>query len=133
MAEKRSKRLARLVAVQRRLEEMAEADLAETNRERDRVRDAVEGTVGAMGSMDDVHLMFSRVYAVRIASLTMKDQRLQGLAGAQERRLKTERTRRDRLEERGRSADAAERRAEEDEDLYDLAERAGGTPRSSLP
>lgn len=125
MAGKRSERLGRLVEVQRRIERIAEADLIETNRERDRVLGSIEGTVSAMGSLSGTHILFSQVYARRIAALTTKAQRLHGLAGVQERRLSTERAKGDRLEDGLRSARVAEERSSEDEQLYDLLDLIG--------
>ena len=125
MARKASEKLGRLVQVQRRIEQAAEADLAETNRERDRVLGSIEETVGAMGSLHSTHLDFSRIYARRIAALTTREHRLHGLAGVQERRLSGERAKAERLEEGLRSAEDAEARAAEDEQLYDLLDQIG--------
>lgn len=125
MARKRSERLERLVEVQRRIEQLAEVNLSETRRERDRVRRSMEGVVDALGSFGGVHVMFSQVYARRIAALTMKEQRLEGLAGVQERRLRAEQAKGDRLEDGLKAARAAEERADTDEELYDLIDRLG--------
>ncbi|HET7411053.1 MAG TPA: hypothetical protein VFJ18_00210 [Pararhizobium sp.] len=134
MAGKRSEKLERLVKVQRHIEELAEADLAETNRERSRARQALEETVAAMGSISPTHQVFSPVYARRIAVLSMKEQRLSGLAAAQERRVLSERAKADRLTERMGTARTEEMRAEEEETLYDLIDRIGlGNSGSSLP
>ena len=126
MAKKQSDKIRRLVDVQRRIEQMAEAELAETTLERRRLSEAIDETVEAMGSVDGLHLGFSEVYARRITTLTLKDQRLQGLASVQERRVRSERAKGDRLDVKLGEAVAAEDRTSEDEGLYDLIDQLGG-------
>lgn len=134
MAGRRSEKLKRLVKVQRHLEELAEAELAETNRKRARIRQSLEDTVAAMGSISPTHQVFSPLYARQIAVLSTREQRLSGLAAAQERRVLSERAKAERLAERMGDARTEELRAEDEEALYDLIDRiGGGKPGSSLP
>lgn len=126
MAEPRSTKLKRLVAVQRQVERLAEGDLAGTNRERARIAETIEETVAAMGSMSPTHQLFTPVYARRIASLTVIGEQLKSLAGVQEKRVMRERVKGDRLEERRNMAQAAETREAEDESLLDIIDQITG-------
>jgi len=125
MAEARSAKLKRLVAVQRQLERLAEADLAETNRERDRIDAAVDGAIAAMNSLAPTHRVFSHLYAQRVGTLTVRGQRLDGLASVQQQKFRAERAKADRLQESMREARAIEDREAEETALHDLIDRIG--------
>jgi len=133
MAEPRSRKLKRLVKVQRQLERLAEMDLAETNRERDRISAAIDGVVGAMNSLAPTHRVFSHIYAQRVGALTVRNQRLDGLASVQEQKLLVERSKADRLHETMMEESAAEEREAEDASLYDLIDQIAAGRGSSLP
>lgn len=133
MPELRSRKLKRLVKVQRQLERLAEMDLAETNRERDRLTAAIDGAVDAMNSLAPTHRVFSHVYAQRVGALTVRNQRLDGLASVQEQKLLVERSKADRLQETMKHERAAEEREAEDTSLYDLIDQIAAGRGSSLP
>lgn len=133
MAEPRSRKLKRLVAVQRQLERMAELELAETSRERARLAQSLTDVVDALESMAPEHRVFSHLYANRVATLTVRDGRLAGLENVQEAKLLSERIKADRLQEAAQGARAAEEREAEEESLYDLIDRIGSGSGSSLP
>ncbi len=133
MARKRSQALGRIVEVQRRMAQLREADLARTNRERDIVIASIEETVAAMESMSGTQLAFSQIHARRITAQTTKEQRLKGLARVQERQLRSERAKGDRLEDAMNSARAAEERESDDEELYDLLDQIDAARSAQAP
>lgn len=121
-ADTRSKKLKRLVNVQRHLEKMAEGDLAATNQQRQEVADSMEKVIDAIGSMTPVHMQFSKTYAERFGRLMVKDQQLFGVQQVLEARVLRERTKGDRLEDQMKDARADEDRERDDNDIYDLLE-----------
>ncbi|NLS02412.1 hypothetical protein HGP14_03370 [Rhizobium sp. P32RR-XVIII] len=132
MAEKtRSEKLKRLVAVQRHLEQMAEYDLAETNRQRAEVSRSIDDVVTALGSMDPIHRAFSQNYADRFERLSTKDKQLTGMEQLHEMRLQQERAKGDRLEESMENALEEERREADDNAVYDIIDQKFATPASS--
>ena len=132
MAEKtRSEKLKRLVAVQRHLEQMAEYDLAETNRQRAEVSRSIDAVVTALGSMDPIHRAFSQGYADRFERLSTKDKQLTGMEQLHGMRLQQERAKGDRLEESMMDALEAERREADDNAVYDIIDQKFATPASS--
>lgn len=132
MAEKtRSEKLKRLVAVQRHLEQMAEYDLAETNRQRADVSRSIDAVVTALGSMDPIHRAFSQSYADRFERLSTKDKQLTGMEQLHEMRLQQEKAKGDRLEESMKDALEAERREADDNAVYDIIDQKFATPASS--
>jgi hypothetical protein len=132
MAEKtRSEKLKRLVAVQRHLEQMAEYDLAETNRQRAEVSQSIDTVVTALGSMDPIHRAFSQSYADRFERLSTKDKQLTGMEELHEMRLQQEKAKGDRLEESMKDALEAERREADDNAVYDIIDQKFATPASS--
>jgi hypothetical protein len=132
MAEKsRSEKLKRLVAVQRHLEQMAEYDLAETNRQRDEVSRSIDAVVTALGSMDPIHRAFSQSYADRFERLSTKDKQLTGMEELHAMRLQQERAKADRLEESMKDALEEERREADDNAVYDTIDQKFATPASS--
>jgi D-serine dehydratase len=116
----RSEKLKRLVAVQRHLEKIAESDLAATTRQRQEVSQTMEVVLDAIGSLDDLHRIFSQHYAERFSRLTIQDSQLAGMQNLHERRVLKERTKGDRLEEQMRDARADEDRESDDNAIYDL-------------
>jgi hypothetical protein len=129
----RSEKLKRLVAVQRHLERMAEHELAETARQRVEVGQSMERVIGAIGSLDPVHMVFSQHYADLFGRLTLKDQQLVGMQTLIEMKVVKERTKADRLEDHMRDARAAEMRESDDNAVYDVIDQqfASATPASS--
>lgn len=131
--ESRSKKLKRLVNVQRQLEKMAESDLAATTRQRQEVAESMEVVIEAIGAMDGVHRLFAQNYAERFGKLTLRDQQLTGVQRMQEIRVLRERTKGDRLEGHMKEARMEEDRQQADESIYDLIDMQNmlATPASS--
>lgn len=127
----RSKKLKRLVAVQRHLEKMAESELAATTRHRAEVAQSMEVVIEAIGSMEPVHRQFSQNYAERFGRLTLKEQQLESVQQIQENRVLKERTKADRLEEHMKEARDLEDREAADQAIYDLLEITLSAPASS--
>lgn len=121
--EVRSKKLKRLVTVQRHLEKMAESDLAATSRQRIEVGDQMDTVIDAIGNMDNaIHRAFSHNYSERFSRLMVKDQQLAGMQVVQENRVLRERTKGDRLEENMDEARSLEDREAADNEIYDMIE-----------
>jgi hypothetical protein len=118
----RSKKLKRLVALQRHVEKMVEGELAETTRQRTEVGEQMDMVINAIGSMTPVHMQFSKGYSERFSRLMIKDKQLSGVQQVQETRILRERTKGDRLEEQMQEARGLEDREKEDEAVYDLLE-----------
>lgn len=134
MAEQnRSQKLKRLVAVQRHLEQMAEQELAEATRQRTEVGNSIDQVVGAIGSVEIVHMAFSQQYAWRLGRLTLRDQQLEAMQKMIETNVLKERTKANRLEERMLEARADELRESDDNAVYDIIDQqfAAGAPASS--
>ena len=132
MAEQnRSKKLKRLVTVQRYLEKMAESELAATTRHREEVAQSMEVVIEAIGSMDPVHRQFSHNYAERYGRLRIKDQQLEIVQQFQENKVLKERTKGDRLDEHMKDARDLEDREASDQAIYDLLEITLAAPASS--
>jgi hypothetical protein len=129
----RSKKLQRLVAVQRHLERMAEHELAEAGRQRTEVGESMDRVIDAIGSVDLVHMAFSKQYAHRLGQLTLRDQQLDAMQKVIETNLLKERTKADRLEEHMLDARAQEFRESEDNAVYDIIDQqfAAATTASS--
>jgi hypothetical protein len=119
----RSEKLARLVKVQRHLENMAEADLAATTRVRAEIQQNLDAVVEAIGSISPIHQIFTSLYSTQIGRLTMKDQQLVNVQSTHEARMRKEKAKGDRLDENRKEARAAEDRIAEDNDIYDLIEQ----------
>lgn len=127
----RSQKLARLVAVQRYLEQIAESELADTTRQRQVVSETMDVVAAAMSSPDPMHQMFSSVYSTQMGRLTHKDRILSGVQEVQEARVLKERVKADRLEENRKSAREMEDREEADTAIYDLVDQQlAGAPAS---
>lgn len=123
MAEHRSDKLKRLIAVQRHLEKMAENELTETARQRRELANTIDVVVDAMGSATPLHAMFSGHYASQLGRLAQKDQMLEGLQQVHEAQVLKERAKADRLTEHMKDARALEERAEADDAIYDLIDQ----------
>lgn len=128
----RAAKLKRLVSVQRQIERMAETELAEANRERIAVAERIDGLVEALASPAPIHSGFSRLYGVQLGRLKTKDQLLAGRVRLREKRLLSERAKADRLAERAGEADEQERRAQEDDAVYDILDCIDALRLSSL-
>lgn len=118
----RSKKLKRLVNLQRHLEKMAENDLAATGRQIVEVNQSKEQVIEAIGSMTPIHMQFSHNYAGRFGRLMVREKQLTDIQKAQEVRVTKERTKGNRLEDQMRQARDAEDREKDDNAIYDLLE-----------
>lgn len=118
----RSKKLKRLVAVQRHLEKMAEGELSATTVQRVEVGQQMDLVIDAIGSMTPLHMQFSRNYSERFGRLMIKDKQLAGVQQVLEARVIRERTKGDRLEEHMKDARDDEDRERDDNAIYDLLE-----------
>ncbi|HEX5932676.1 MAG TPA: hypothetical protein VFY63_00765 [Pseudorhizobium sp.] len=127
----RSKKLKRLVAVQRHLEKMAESELAATTRYREEVARSMDVVIEAIGSMEPVHRQFSQNYAERFGRLTVKEQQLENVQQIQETKVLKERTKAERLEDNMKEARDLEDREAADQAIYDLLEITLTSPASS--
>ena len=131
--EPKSKKLARLVALQRHLEKLAENDLAAAVRQRQEIGGAMDNVMEAITSLNELHRPFARDYAERFSRLMTRDQQLEGMQKVHEAKILKERTKGDRLEDRMRDERSLEQRASEDESVLDLLDMtmANTTPASS--
>ncbi len=118
----RSKKLKRLVALQRHMEKVAERELADTTRQRGEVSEQMDMVIEAIGSMTPLHMQFSKGYSERFSRLMVKDKQLSGVQQVQESRVMRERTKGDRLEDQMKDARSLEDREKEDNAVYDLLE-----------
>ncbi len=131
MAQKKSDKLKRLVAVQRHMERMAESDLGITAQRIEENARSMDMVMEAIGSLDPLHRLFAQNYADRFDRLSNTDKQLHGLQQVQEMKLMRERAKGDRLEENRRDARAHEQREADDDAIYDLIDIRFGTPASS--
>jgi RecA/RadA recombinase len=122
MAEKKSGKLKRLVAVQRHMEKMAQFDLASTARLRVENQERMDDVLNAIGSTDPVHQAFSNYYASRYSRLRNMDQQIANLQEVQEIKVQKEKTKADKLEENLNGARQDEEREADDNAIYDLLE-----------
>ncbi len=129
--QQRSKKLKRLVSVQRHLERMAESELAATTKHREEIAQSMEVVIHAIGSMEPIHRSFSQNYAERYGRLTIKDGQLENIQQIQEMKVLRERTKGDRLEENMKKARELEDREASDQAIYDLLEITLAAPASS--
>ncbi|MCJ8520833.1 hypothetical protein ABID21_003751 [Pseudorhizobium tarimense] len=127
----RSKKLKRLVAVQRHLEKMAESELAATTRHREEVAQTMDIVIEAIGSLEPVHRQFSQHYVERFGRLAIKEQQLENVQQIQENKVLKERTKAERLEEHMKEARELEDREASDQATYDLLEITLAAPASS--
>ncbi|WP_137132505.1 hypothetical protein [Rhizobium sp. FY34] len=118
--EPRSKKLKRLVAVQRHLEQMAEGELVAATRQRNELGESMDLVIQAIGSMTPLHMQFSRNYSERFGRLMIKDKQLSGVQQVLEARVMRERTKGDRLEDQMKDARSLEDREKDDSDILDL-------------
>lgn len=118
----RSKKLKRLVSVQRHMEKIIENDLAMVVRQRDEVAAAMDLTATVMTSLDPIHRGLSRHYLGRFSRLASEERQLNAARKAQETRLAKERSKGDKLDERRKEAVEEEQRAREDDAVYNLLE-----------
>lgn len=124
MVEIRSRKLQRLVRVQRQMERVAENDLAHTLRERAENDDARAAVIDAMGSLEPAHRGMAMHYSRRHSGLEGKARQIAGMQAILERRVITEKTKADRLAEAANDAAEAEDREQIDEGLFDLLDAA---------
>jgi hypothetical protein len=119
----RSEKLERLVKVQRHLEHMAEAELANTTRARQEVQENLSAVVDAIGSLAPIHQVFAGLYSGQISRLTAKDQHLASVQQIHESKMTRERAKGDRLEENMKEAREEENREAEDKAIYDILDQ----------
>lgn len=131
MAEPRSRKLERLVRVQRQIERVAENDLAHTLRERAENEAAREALIDAMGSLDPTHRGMAQHYSRRYSGLDGRARQIAGLQAVLEKRVLTEKTKADRLSEAAAEAAVDEEREAMDESLLDLLDAQIGRKASS--
>ncbi|MCM2291388.1 hypothetical protein NAC44_03475 [Allorhizobium sp. BGMRC 0089] len=129
--ELKSRKLKRLVTVQRHLEKMAELDLAETSRKREEIAAGLDRVIEALGSMDPVHRLFAQSYAERFARLSSDDKRMIDVQRVQENIVLRQRTKADRLEDRMKEARDEEDREMQEKALEDLLDLTFSTTASS--
>jgi hypothetical protein len=130
MAANRAAKLKRLATIQRQIERMAESELALLHRERQAVTERMDALGEALASPKPAYQPFSRLFGAQLGRLKTKDQMLAGRTQVQERRVLGERAKADRLTDHWANAAAEERRAAEDEDLFDLLDRLDATQAS---
>lgn len=132
-ADDRSKKLKRLVAVQRQVEKMAEVELADTTRHRAKLTESMGNLLDALGSVEPIHQMFSKNYSEQYSRLRSRDSQLAGVQQFQENKVLREKTKGDRLEDRLKEARELEDRETDDNAIFDLLEviAASQTPASS--
>ncbi|TNM66075.1 hypothetical protein [Aliirhizobium smilacinae] len=118
----RSKKLKRLVGVQRHMEKMIENELAIIVRQGEEVNAAMELTANVMTSLDPIHRGLSRHYLGRFSRLATEEKQLMAARRSQETRLAKERSKGDKLDERRKEALEQEQRASEDDAVYNLLE-----------
>jgi hypothetical protein len=133
MADGRAEKLKRLVRVQRQLERVAENELAVILRERAIVDDTRTALVDALGSLSPLHRSMAMHYTKRFSGIETRDRRLTGMQMMQEKRILTEKTKADRLQDQYVEAAEAEGREAEDDGLLDLIDivisaKAGSSP-----
>lgn len=121
-SQSRSKKLKRLVTVQRHIEKMAENELASLTRQRSEISETIGNISVAIASMSPEHIPFTKLYAERMQRLTAKDRQLEGMQQVQEMRVMQERTKGDRLEDNMKEARELEDREKDDNAIYDLLE-----------
>lgn len=118
----RSKKLKRLVALQRHLEKMAESELAATGRQIEEVNHSKEQVIEAIGSMTPIHMQFAQNYSGRFGKLMVREKQLTSIQQVQEVRVLKERTKGDRLENHMKEALEQEDRERDDNAIYELLE-----------
>lgn|SRR5690606_3366782 len=121
-AEDRSKKLKRLVSVQRQMEKMAEVELADTTRHRAKVTENMDSLLEALGSVAPVHQMFSKHYSEQYGRLRIRDNQLHNIQQFQENKVLREKTKADRLEDKMKEAREEEQREKDDNAIFELLE-----------
>lgn len=132
MAEKKSKRLLRLVQIQRQKEKIVESDLALVLAEQRYTDDGVTSIVSALGDFTPVNMIMAGHYAKRLSSLEAKKGKLSIHRDILEKNKLTESVKADRIFEKVIAAQSDEAREQEEEDLQDLIDGISGRNKSSL-
>lgn len=132
MAEKKSKRLLRLVEIQRQKEKIAESDLALVLAEQRYADDGVVSVIGALGDFTPVNMVMADHYAKRLSSLEIKKVKLGKHRDILEKNKLTESVKADRIFEKVVAARSDEAREQEEEDLQDLIDGLSALKKSSL-
>lgn len=132
MAEKKSKRLLRLVQIQRQKEKIVENDLALVLAEQRYTDDGVTSVVEALGDFTPVNMVMAGHYSKRLSSLETKKVKLDKHRNILERNKLTESIKADRISEKVIAAQSDEARDQEEEDLQDLIDGLSARKKSSL-
>lgn len=132
MAEKKSKRLLRLVQIQRQKEKIVESDLALVLAEQRYTDDGVASVLGALGDFTPVNMVMAGHYAKRLSSLEAKKEKLDKHRNILEKNKLTESVKADRISEKVVAAQSDEAREQEEEDLQDLIDGLSARKKSSL-
>lgn len=132
MAEKKSKRLLRLVEIQRQKEKIVENDLALVLAEQRYTDDGVTSIIGALGDFTPINMVMAGHYAKRLTSLEGKKEKLLQHQNILERNKRAESVKADRILEKVILAQSDEAREDEEEDLQDLIDGLSAKNKSSL-
>lgn len=120
MVEQKSKKLRRLVDMQRQLERLAEFELSASVAKQAEVTASIVSTITAISSVDPMHQQFAKNYGERLNRLFARSQQIAAQQHLQEAKILKEKTKGDRLQERMEEAKLLEERLREDENMYDL-------------
>lgn len=132
MAEKKSKRLLRLVEIQRQKEKIVDSDLALVLAEQRYTDDGVTSIISALGDFTPVNMVMAGHYAKRLSSLEIKKEKLGKHRDILEKNKLTESVKADRIFEKVIVAQSDEAREQEEEDLQDLMDGLVSRKKSSL-
>ncbi len=118
----RAKSLQKLTGLQLQLLNLAQAELAQTHRQRDLLNEQIAKLMEAMNGMSTPHRLFPHLYARQLDNLRGREQVLIGQSALQEQKILTERTKSDRMAQRLGEARKQVARQVEEEELMDLIE-----------
>ncbi len=119
---KDSRKLKRLLDVQRHLESMAEVELARLSEERAEIEEKIESAIDAIGSMEPVHVGLKAQYAQQFTRLSVQEKLVQARQEVQEKMVMREKAKADRLESNFRGLLSSEEREHADNEILDLVE-----------
>lgn len=132
MAQKKSKRLLRLVEIQRHKEKIVDSDLALVLAEQRYTEDGVTSVLESLGDFTPVNMVMAGHYAKRLSSLEVKKEKLGKHRDILEKNKLTESVKADRISEKVVAVQAVEAREQEDEDLQELMDTLSARKKSSL-
>ena len=120
---KRSKRLQRLVDIQRKKEKVAENDLALVLAEKHKTRESIETTISSLGDFSPINLVMTGHYSKRLLSLEKKIGQLDKHCNILQINKQTESVKADRMADKVKQAKIIEAREDEGEELHDLIDK----------